>query len=78
MRKSSFIAKCIAMITQVTISLITPILVCTFVGVWLDEKFGWNFAIIWILLGFMAGARNAYVLLKQVIKESEKYHDYDR
>lgn len=78
MRRNSLIAKCIAMITQVTISLVTPILICTYLGIWLDNKFGWNIAVFLIILGFFAGARNAYTLVKQVIRESEKFSDYDR
>lgn len=56
----------LALISQLGISMIVPIFLCTFVGIKLDEKFGWSITIPLIILGILAGARNVYALVRQV------------
>lgn len=57
----------IVMITQVGINMLAPIILCVFVGVWMDEKWGWHTVIPLLILGILAGCRNCYLLLKQMI-----------
>lgn len=57
----------LALITQFGINMLVPVFLCSFVGIWLDEKFGTSF---WMILLFFAGAlagfRNIYIMAKKV------------
>ena len=54
-----------ALISQLGISMIVPVFLCTFAGMKLDEKFSTSFTIPLIIIGVLAGFRNVYVLVKQ-------------
>ena len=58
MRKSSGVEN-LALITQVGLMLITPILLCLFLGLWLDRKFktGGILTVVLLLLGVAAAFR---------------------
>jgi predicted F0F1-ATPase subunit len=63
-----------AMISQVGISMIVPILLCTYVGVWLENKFDFPYTVILISTGVLAGIRNVIAIvkrMKQVIEEDK-------
>ncbi len=63
-----------AMISQVGISMVVPILLCTYAGVWLEEKFDFPFTVIMIVLGVLAGVRNVIAMvykMKQAAEEDE-------
>lgn len=62
----------IAMITQLGISMLAPILLCVFVGYQLDERFGWHTALPLLILGILAGCRNCWMLVKKLIPEDER------
>ena len=64
-----------ALISQLGISMIVPIFLCIFIGVRLDEKFGWETTIPLILVGVLAGVRNVYVLAKQASSAIEGEKD---
>ncbi len=68
----------IAMITQIGISMLAPIILCVFIGNWIDSKWGWQTVIPLLILGILAGCRNCYLLLKQLIaKDKESRKDGD-
>jgi len=57
----------LALITQFGINMIVPIVLCTFLGIFLDKKLGTSFiVIILFFLGAMAGARNVYISAKGI------------
>lgn len=65
-------AKSLSLISQLGITMITPILICTFIGIFIDEKINSSpiFTIIFIVLGVAAAFRNLfYHTNKQVRKE---------
>lgn len=66
-----------ALISQLGISMIVPIFLCTFAGVKLDEKFGTSLTVLLIILGVLAGARNVYVLVRQASAAIEAEKDED-
>ncbi len=79
--KLRHLGKSLNMISQLGITMITPILICTFIGVFLDN---WShktpiFTVIFILLGAAAAFRNLlYHTMKQVkkdIKDKEEDHN---
>lgn len=78
MKGKGFLAQCLTMITQVTFTMISPIVFCTALGIWLDSKLGWSVTIPFILLGFIGGGRASYILVKSMLKASEKERKYDR
>ena len=65
----------LALISQLGISMIVPIFLCTFIGVKLDEKYGWATTIPLIIAGVLAGTRNVYALVKQASSAIEAEKD---
>ncbi len=65
----------LALISQIGISMIVPILLCTYVGAWLEEKYAFPFTIIFIVLGILAGGRNVFVLMRQAIQKAQEESD---
>lgn len=63
----------IVLISQVSINVMVPTFLCVAIGVWLDGKFNTWFTVPLLFLGMAAGARNAYVLLMEVVKNDEKH-----
>ena len=61
--------KTLALISQLGISMIVPILLCTAIGVYLDEKFSLPLTIHLIVLGILAGGRNVYVLVRDISRQ---------
>jgi len=66
-----------SLISQLGISMIAPILLCTVAGVYLDDKFSLSLTIPFIIMGVVAGFRNAYVLVRHasnsiISKEDEE------
>ena len=60
----------IILISQVGICVMIPMFLCMALGIWLDKKFGTYFTLP-LLVGIAAGARNAYVLVMNVVKSEE-------
>ncbi len=65
MKKGNEIARSLAMVTHLGISMLAPIVLCAVIGNWLDEKFGWSVTAVLLILGVLAGARNTWILLGQ-------------
>lgn len=62
----------IAMITQIGISMLAPVILCVFIGTWLDERFGWNTVLPLLILGILAGCRNTWMLMQEMIPKDKK------
>lgn len=67
----------LALISQFGINMLVPIFLCTFLGIWLDERLGTS----WIMLvlffiGALAGFRNCYLVAKRIYQN--KGDDNDR
>lgn len=65
----------LAMVTQIGISMLAPIIMCVFIGYWLDNKFGWNTTIVLLILGILAGGRNCWLLVKSMQDTEGKKKD---
>ena len=78
--------KNIVLISQLSICVMVPTFLCLAIGlcmalgIWLDKKFGTYFTIPLLIIGIAAGARNAYVLAMNSIKQDEqaKKHKQDK
>lgn len=64
-----------AMISQVGISMVVPILLCTYAGVWLEDKFDFSWTVIMIVVGVLAGVRNVIALVKRMKQITEEEAD---
>lgn len=62
----------LAMITQLGISMLAPVILCVFVGYQLDGHFGWHTVIPFLILGILAGCRNCWMLLQRLIPKDGK------
>ena len=65
----------LAMISQVGISMVVPILLCTYAGVWLEEKFDFPWIVIMIVVGVLAGVRNVIAMVKRMKQITEEDAD---
>lgn len=71
-KKSVF--RSLAMVTQLGLSVLTPIFLCTLAGYYIDSWFGTKSMVFLIIIGAMAGGRCAYVLAVKTL-EAEKRDD---
>lgn len=65
----------LALVSQLGISMVVPILLCTCLGAWLEEKYDFPFTIIFIVLGILAGGRSVYLLIRQTLLMAEEERD---
>lgn len=61
-----------SMILQIGISVLVPVFLCLAVGLWLDQKWGAGWTIPLLILGFLAGGRNAWILAKKTAESQKK------
>lgn len=70
------IIQSLALVTQLGISMLAPIILCVFAGSWLDGRYGCHTVLPLLILGILAGVRNCYLLLKPLMKgKEERKHD---
>ena len=78
MKERRKIFKAIAMLSQIGISMMTPIFLCIFIGYQIDKRFGTSvWFLIFMVLGFITSFRNVYYLTKSFyatdkLKEDEE------
>lgn len=71
MKNRNEIVRALAMVTQLGMSMLAPIILCAVLGLWLDEKFGWSVTAVLLVLGILAGARNTWIMLQQIQQQSD-------
>ena len=60
----------LALISQFGISMLVPIFLCSFVGLWLDRQFHTSWLmIVFFFVGALAGFRNIYIIAKRIYGE---------
>lgn len=59
------------MILQIGIHMLTPIFLCVAIGVLIDKRYNTYLTLPLLILGILAGCRNAYVLAKQRNQKTE-------
>ena len=67
--------KYLSLISQVGFTMVTPVLLCTFVGIKLEGKFHFPFTLIFLLLGVISGCMSGYRLIMNSIKKMEMEKD---
>ncbi len=73
MKKTS-LAKNLTLVSQLGFNMITPILLCTLLGVFIDEKLGTTpiFLLVLMILGVAAAFRNLFYHTGKQIKKEDK------
>lgn len=74
MRFNRSVYQALTMIGQFGINMLVPVFICSFLGMFLDEKLGTDFlVIILFFVGAVAGGYNVYRFSRQICsKESEQ------
>lgn len=63
----------LALITQFGINMLVPVFLCSFVGIWLDEKFDTSFwMILLFFVGALAGFRNIYIMANRIYDSKDR------
>lgn len=78
MKYKKSVYRTLALISQLGISMVVPVLLCTLFGVFLEGKFSVPVTIPMIILGVLAGGRNVYVLVRHANEDSEDDKDERR
>lgn len=69
----------LVLITQLGIQVMVPVFLCLFGGMFLDQHLSTGFfTIILLILGILAGGRNAYILAMNSIEDEKKQEDGKR
>ena len=71
MKNDSKALRNIVLISQLSICVMVPTFLCLALGIWLDKKFGTWFTIPLLFIGMASGARNAYVLAMNSVRQEE-------
>ena len=78
MKYQKNVYRSLVLITQFGINMIVPIFLCSFLGVFLDKKFGTNFCVIILFfVGAIAGYRNVYKMAGTINKKKSEKDRYD-
>lgn len=73
MKENKGIIKALVMVTQVAFTMLAPLLVCGWVGLWLNEKLHTDIAfLIMMFVGIITGFRNFFYLMRQFYEKDLK------
>ena len=71
-RKHRELVRCLSLVSQLGITMLTPVVLCVALGMWLDKKFSTCFTLPLLILGVQAGARSAYLLAKKAVSPGDE------
>ena len=67
------------LITQFSFNMLVPIFLCSFIGWYLDQKFGTSFLFVLLFfVGALAGFRNVYIFAKKIYESKDPEEDGNR
>ncbi len=75
MKYKNSVYRTFALLSQVGISMIVPILLCAWFGSFLEEKFSIPAFIPLVIMGVLAGFRNVYYLVRHANEDPEDKED---
>ena len=75
MKNDSKALRNIVLISQLAICVMVPTFLCLAIGIWLDKRFGTWFTVPLLFIGMAAGARNAYVLAMDTVRQDKAKKD---
>lgn len=62
----------LAMVTQLGISVLTPILLCVYTGYLVDSHFGTKLMVPMLILGVLAGGRCGWIMARNTLMQEQK------
>lgn len=71
MSNNKKVFRTLALVSQLGFSILAPIFLCVFLGIWLEERFSVSVIVPFIVVGVLAGGRNAWILVKQAIHDPD-------
>lgn len=75
MKENKNVFRSLTLITQFGINMLVPILLCTFLGIFLDKLFSTSFiVIILFFVGALAGFTNVFRLARTIYSKSDEKH----
>lgn len=81
-RKKSFdksVFQALTLITQFGINMLVPIGLMSYLGMYLDKRFGTSYLMILLFfVGAIAGGQNVYRMAKKIYGQKEKQENNDR
>lgn len=78
MRYKKEVFRSLSLLSQLGISVMVPVFMCIFLGLFIDKKLGTSLTVWLLFLGILAGGRNAYILAKSVIHENERDKEFKK
>lgn len=72
MKYDKQVFRSLAMVTQLGLSVMTPIFLCLIIGYLIDSRFHAKTMLLFLVLGVLAGARSGYVMAKAIVAAGEK------
>ena len=75
-KKSVF--QSLAMVTQLGLCVLTPILFGIFAGSYMDSRFGTKTILVFLILGTLGGGRGAYLMAKRLIEQEAREEEKER
>lgn len=71
MKYKGSVFRTFALISQLGISILVPVLLCTFFGSWLEKRVSFPVFVPLVIIGVLAGMRNAYYLVRHANEDPE-------
>ena len=72
MKYKKSVYRALTLISQFGINMIVPIFLCSFAGMYIDNKLGTSYwIVILFFVGALAGFRNVYIFAKKVYEEKD-------
>ncbi len=68
----------LAMVTQLGLCVVTPILFCVFAGTYIDSRYGTKTLVFLLILGTLGGGRGAYVMAKRLIDRQAREEELEK
>ena len=62
----------LAMVTQLGLSVLTPILLCVYTGYLVDSHFGTKLMVPMLILGVLAGGRCGWIMARNTLLQEQK------
>lgn len=78
MKYKKSVYRSLAMVTQLGLCVLTPILFCIFAGSYIDSHYGTKSLLVLLLLGVLGGGRGAYLMAKRLIEQDAREAERER
>ncbi len=78
MRYKKSVFRSLAMVTQLGLCVLTPVLLAVAAGSYMDSRFGIRIMLPLLILGVLGGGRGAYVMAKRLIEQDAREEEAER